>query len=50
MTPKPAPPKKVSAAPEPVKPLAGSSPATIDEDDLPMEEYYKRRTKQLYGK
>lgn len=50
LAPKPEPPKRVSAAPEPVKPLAGSSPATIDEDDLPMEEYYKRRTKQMYGR
>jgi hypothetical protein len=49
-TPKPAPPKRVSAAPDPIQTLTPSSSATVDEDDLPMEEYYKRRTKSLYGR
>lgn len=41
------PPKKVSSAPEPVKPVATTSPSTVDEDNLPMAEYHKRRTAQL---
>lgn len=48
--PKPEPPRKVSAAPDPIKTVTPSSPSSVDEDDLPMEEYYKRRTKQLYGR
>lgn len=48
-TPKAA-PKTVSAAPAPIKTVKTTAPASIDEDDLPMEEYYKRRTKQLYGR
>ena len=48
--PKPVPPKRVSAAPEPIQALTPASPATVDEDDLPMEEYYRRRTKQMYGR
>jgi hypothetical protein len=43
------PPKRVSSAPEPVKPVASTSSATVDEDALPMEEYHKRRTQQQYG-
>lgn len=49
-TPKPAPPKKVSAAPAPIQTVQATSPAEIDEDDLPMAEYYKRRTKQMLGR
>lgn len=48
--PKPEAPKKVSSAPEPVKPVSTSSPAPVDEDDLPMEEYHKRRTQQMFGR
>jgi len=43
------PPRKVSAAPEPVKTVTPTSSATVDEDNLPMEEYHKRRTKQNFG-
>ena len=49
-TPKPAPRKKVSAAPTPIQTVQATSAAEIEEDDLPMEEYYKRRTKQMLGK
>jgi hypothetical protein len=48
--PKPTPPKRVSAAPEPIGTINSSTSGFLDEDDLPMEEYYKRRTKQLYGR
>lgn len=48
-TPKPQ-PKKVSSAPAPITTVQTTTPASIDEDDLPMEEYYKRRTKKLYGR
>jgi hypothetical protein len=43
------PPKRVSSAPEPVKPVTTTSSATVDEDSLPMEEYHKRRTQKNYG-
>ena len=46
--PKPAPPKRVSQAPEPIQTINPSSSGAMDEDDLPMDEYYRRRTKQLY--
>jgi hypothetical protein len=49
-TPKPAPPKRVSAAPAPISTVGATSNSVIDEDDLPMEEYYKRRTKQMFGR
>lgn len=49
-TPKPEPPKRVSAAPEPIQALTPASPAVVDDEDLPMEEYYRRRTKQMYGR
>lgn len=48
-TPKPQ-PKKVSSAPAPISTVQTTTPTSIDEDDLPMEEYYKRRTKKLYGR
>ena len=48
--PKPTPPKRVSAAPEPIQTINPSTSNTIDEDNLPMEEYYKRRTKQMLGR
>ena len=48
--PKPEPPKRVSAAPEPIQALTPASPAVVDDEDLPMEEYYRRRTKQMYGR
>lgn len=45
--PKPEPVRKVSAAPDPVNPITPSSTGVVDEDNLSMEEYYKRRTQQL---
>lgn len=49
LTPKPE-TKKVSAAPSPIQTINPATSAEVDEDNLPMEEYYKRRTKQLYGR
>lgn len=46
----PEPAKKVSAAPQPIKTVAPAGSTVVDEDNLPMEEYYKRRTKALYGR
>lgn len=43
------PPRRVSSAPEPVKPVTTTSPSVVDEDNLSMEEYHKRRTQQQYG-
>lgn len=49
--PKPEPVKRVSSAPAPVQTVNPSaSPAAIDEDDLPMKEYYRRRTKATLGR
>lgn len=43
---KPQPPKKVSAAPEPVVPInTNSAAAIVDEDNLPIDEWIKRRNK-----
>jgi len=42
--PKADPPRKVSAAPEPVNPVTPSAGGIVDEDNLSMEEYHKRRT------
>lgn len=41
--PKAQPPKKVSAAPEPIKTVTPVGTATVDEDTLPMDEWVKRR-------
>lgn len=49
-TPKPEPPRKVSSAPEPVKVVTPVTPSSIDESDLPMEEYHRRRTQLMFGK
>lgn len=48
--PKAEPVKKISQAPSPIKTVTPAGSAVIDEDNLSMEEYYKRRTKQLYGR
>lgn len=48
--PRPAPPKRVSAAPEPIATINPALSNVVDEDDLPMDEYYRRRTKQIYGR
>lgn len=49
-TPVPEPPRRVSSAPEPVNPVSPSSPTSVDEAELPMEEYHKRRTKKIFGR
>ena len=46
-TPKPEPPKKVSLAPSPIKTVTGAGSATTKEDDLPMDEWVKRRNAPL---
>ncbi len=48
--PAPEPPRRVSAAPEPITPVTPTSSAIVDEDALPMEEYHKRRTAKLTGR
>ena len=48
--PKPVPPKQVSAAPEPIQTVAPAGAVTVDEGDLPMEEYHRRVTARKYGK
>lgn len=41
--PKPAPKKKTTNAPEPIKPVGGkSAPRSIDEDTMPIDEYMRR--------
>lgn len=47
LAPKPEPPKRVSAAPEPIKIVSPVSSATIDEDNLSMEEYHRREIEKL---
>lgn len=39
--------KKISQAPAPIKTVTPAGATVVDEDDLPMAEYYKRRTQQL---
>ena len=43
--PAPEPPKKVSLAPEPIKTVSAAGKTVIAEDDLPMDEWVKRRQK-----
>lgn len=45
--PKVEPPRRVSAAPEPVKPVVPSSVSIVDEESLSMEEYHRRQTEKL---
>lgn len=45
----PEPVRVVSAAPEPVRVVTPTSSSVVDEDNLPMEEYHKRRTAKLLG-
>lgn len=40
--PKPTPPKRVSQAPEPIPTVTANGTTTVDEDNLPMDEYYRR--------
>lgn len=40
--PRPTPPKKVSQAPEPISTISAAGANTVDEDNLPMDEYYRR--------
>lgn len=48
--PAPEPPKKVSSAPEPIPTVTPSGGGTIDEGDLPIDEYIKRRNKAQFGR
>lgn len=45
-TPPPEPPKKVSAAPEPIPTVTPTGSSVVDEDSLPTEEWIARRNKQ----
>lgn len=48
--PKPEPPKKVSSAPEPISTVKATGPAGIvDDDDLPIDEYIKRKNEKQFG-
>lgn len=46
--PKPEPAKKVSLAPEPIKTVTPSGPVSQDEDNLPIDEWVKRRNSAQY--
>jgi hypothetical protein len=48
--PAPTPPRQVSVAPEPLTTVATTSSTTVDEDDLPISEFIKRRNMEQYGK
>jgi hypothetical protein len=48
--PKPEPIKKVSQAPEPIKPIESKGGQSVDLDKLPMDEYVKRRNQEQYGR
>lgn len=50
LVPTPEPPRRVSAAPEPIKIVSPVSSATIDEDNLSMAEYHRRETLRMLGK
>ena len=42
--------KRVSQAPEPIKPTGGNSPSDVDEDKIPMQEYLARERAKLADK
>lgn len=44
-TPKPTPPKQVSAAPEPIPTVTPAGNAIVDEDNLPIDQWIERRNK-----
>ena len=46
--PKPAAPKTVSIAPEPIQTVTTSTNTTVDEDNLPIDEWIKRRNKLTF--
>lgn len=48
--PKPAPPKRVSAAPEPIPTVAPTTSAIVDENSLPYAEWAARRNKAEFGR
>ena len=43
-------PRAVSNAPEPVSDVGGADVPVLDMDNLPMEEWMKRRIRQVHGK
>ena len=49
-TPKPAPPKRVSQAPEPIPTVTPSGGKITDEDSLPVDQWIARRNKAQYGR
>ena len=46
--PKPEPPKKVSLAPEPIKTVQPSGAGVVDENNLPIDEWVKRRNQAQF--
>lgn len=48
--PQPQPPKRVSAAPEPIKTVTPAGSTIVDDDDLPLEEYVKRKNAAQFGR
>jgi hypothetical protein len=47
--PAPAPPNRVSQAPEPIRPLTPSGVTEIDLDKVPIDDFMKKRNAQQYG-
>lgn len=48
--PKAEPPKRVSAAPEPIKPIKGSGSGLVDDANLPIDQWIARRNKSEFGR
>ena len=48
--PKPAPPKKISSAPEPIKTVSGVGETKVDEDKLPIDDWVARRNAAQFPK
>jgi len=48
-TPAPAPPNRISQAPEPVRPLTPAGVTEIDLDKVPIDDFMKKRNAQQYG-
>jgi hypothetical protein len=49
-TPKPEPPKKISQAPEPIKPLDAKGNLPVDLAEIPIDDFMKRRNAHQFGK
>lgn len=48
--PKPTPPKKVSQAPTPISTVTATGSGTVDEDNLPVDQWIARRNKAQFGR